>query len=238
MSTRSQFRRTLIASVVLAGLLTCPALGWVDTISGNIGPTMTYLGDPTYMWNIPGAPLSDGTVDFSSGSSWSIAPSWSGSQATLDWFATLDEDLSNTSNGLARATFSAGGMFSITGKLYESNQSGSPLLTDSLLFEGMVLDFEIAETIANLNRIDMVGVAIVLPMGGWLYDQHYITDEDMFALSFIGVDCQQAGGDLTSFQEDIITISAMQFIMFNLVPEPSTGLLIMGAAVLVMRRRR
>lgn len=234
----SQFRGTVIASVAFAAFLTCQSFGWVDTISGNVGPTMTYLGNPTYMWNIPGGPLSDGTVDFNSGTSWSIAPSWSGSQAALDWMSPLNEDLSDPSNGLARATFSAGGMFSIAGKLYESNQSGSPLLADSLLFEGTVLDFEITETIANLNRIDMAGIAIVLPMGGWLYDQHYITAEDMFALTFIGVDCQQAGGDLTSFQEDIVTISAMQFVMFNLVPEPSTGLLIVGAAVLVMRRRR
>jgi hypothetical protein len=227
-----------VASVMLAILCASQAFGYVETISGNVGPTMTYLGSPTYMWNIPGAPTTDGTVDFYGGPSWSIAPSWSGSQAALDWVSPLNQDLSNPSNGLARATFSMGGTFSVTGRLYQSNQNGSALLTDSLLFQGMVLDFEIAETIANLNRIDMVGVAIVLPMGGWLFDQGHITNSDMFALSFIGVDCQQNSGNLTGFQNDIVTLSSMQFAMVNLVPEPSAGLLLIGGAALLLRRRR
>ncbi len=227
-----------VAPLILAVLFACQAFGYVETISGNVGPTMTYLGDPTNKWNIPGAPTTDGTVDFYGGPSWSIAPSWSGSQAALDWVSPLNQDLSNLTNGLARATFSMGGTFSVTGKLYQSNQNGSAMLTDSPLFQGMVLDFEIAETIANLNRIDMVGVAIVLPTGGWLFDQGYITSNDMFALSFIGVDCEQNSGNLTSFQDDIVTLSSMQFAMVNLVPEPSAALLLIGGAALLLRRRR
>lgn len=232
MSTLNLTRRVLIGLALTAA---CPALGYVETISGNVGPTMTYLGEPTNMWTIPGAPLSDGTVDFYGGPSWSIAPSWS-SQGSVEWYSPLDQDLS--SGGRAHATFGAGGSFSVAGRLYQSNQSGSALLTDGLLFSGFVLDFEIIETIANLNRIDMVGIAVVFPTGGWLLDQGYVAGDEMFGLSFIGVDCQQNSGDLTSFQDDIITLSAMQFVMFNLVPEPSSVLLLLGGVACLMIRRR
>jgi hypothetical protein len=225
-------KTTRFLGSVCVGMMLCaaPAFGWVETIGANVGPTMTYQAPPTAIWNVPGAPLSDGAVNQNNGSSWYISPSWS-SPGALDWTAALDTDLSL--NGRARATFQPFGTFAFSGNLYDSNTPGANLVASGSLFEGIMLDFEIAESPTNMNRINMTGMSLVIPSGGWLYDHGYLVDSYVF--TFMGVDCQQNSGDLTSFGSDIVTLTVMQFDMVA-VPEPASVLLA-AAGLLLMRRR-
>lgn len=228
-----------LAAVIFA--VSAPSVfGYVSGISGNVGPTMAYQGTPDFMWNMAGGPLSDGSIGFSGGGGpWSIAPSWS-SAGALDWSAALALDQS--SGGLAKGTFQPGGTFKFSGKVFASNAAGSTLLYEGLIFQGEMQDFGIAESSTNMNRINLFtppgslvdSMAVVLPNGGWLYDEGLLAPFYLF--SFMSVDCRQDGGPLVDFQSDIVTYAVMQFTMIG-VPEP-TAVVVFGAACLLLVRRR
>lgn len=235
---QSGVRCLLGISALTAALVVLPesaAWGYAVSISGNVSPTMTYVGSPGFLWSIPGAPLTSGSVPLSDGvTTLSISPTWS-TPGALNWASPLDDFGDLSSGGLAYGIFAWGGTFSIDGQLYASNAQGSTLLASGLLFEGVVSDFEIRESSQNSNRINLGGTAIVIPTGGWLKDHGYTVS--MYSLSMLGVDCQQNSSNLVNFQSDIVTVSALNFSL-DAIPEPASVMLAAMASLWLARSRR
>ena len=132
--------------------------------------------------------------------------------------------------------FQAGGVFSLTGTLWDSNdEETATLLANEPLFVGTVSAFEVIESFWNPNRIDLG--ASITPTGGWLKDNGYLVAMD-YALIMFGVECRQDGGDLVDFTGNLTTYGAGGF-QFTIIPEPSTAALLGGSmAVLAMGRRK
>ena len=214
-----------------------PALGAVTVISANVGGaegTPLYSGASAFEWSIPQARMADGFVFGTGVPYFDMSPlSQPTGYGSLVWTGNpLVADQSITPDGLAIGQFGAGGVFSMTGNLYDA--MGMPAAS-GLLFSGSVSAFTFAETGDNQNNMELRGDAIITPTGGWLFDQGYLAPQ--YELSFQAVPCQQDGGDVVGFASDIITFSSMQFFMVG-VPEPSAALLLSAGALLLWRPRR
>lgn len=235
MDTRLFIRRRW-SLLVASGAVAVAAFGAqaeIVQIAGNVGATPTYLGSPTYEWNIPGAALSSGSAVGSV--FWTIAPNFGNGPAVFNWTGNaLDQDLS--SGGLADGTFLPGGNLSFDGEVY----SGATLLHDGLLFEASVGAFHVQELVNDQNKLHLNGTILLTPTAGYFLDEGMLAPA--YEMSFQAVSAEQMTptgvGPLTDFQTDIVMITQMQFTMAA-IPEPVTAMmLVLGGLIVVTRRRR
>jgi hypothetical protein len=152
--------------------------------------------------------------------------------ANLDWSGSmLDQDLS--AGGIAHATFLPGGTLRITGQI--RNEFTVPIF-NGLLLEATVQAFELNED----NNTDVLTIspgAIVTPTGGYLVTNGDMVMNGDYYLNGKVSAAKAAGGSISSFGEDIVTVAGVQWNLVQ-VPEPATVALLGLSSLLVLRRRR
>jgi hypothetical protein len=219
----------------------------VQTINGSVGQSPVYLGGPAYEWNVSEAPLTDGSavgagtfgimsISPTSGAPGLVAGDFNWSGSLLDGWDNPPPAGDTSAGGQAEGHFLAGGTLQLVGDLYDGPGPTFPLVADdAVLFEGTIGDFLLRESNTNLNRINLVGQAIVTPTGGYLYDQSLTAPA--YELTFYAIDNQQNGGDLEDFEQSILMQDAMQFSL-RAIPEPASLMLLAGGLGLMLVRRR
>lgn len=228
---RRSVRLRLAVLSLAVGLSASSALAFdkAQIFSGNIAPTLLYLGDPTYEWFIPGTDPGTYTMLPFNGSPWTIM------SASLSWTGSeLDQDLS--AGGVADGTFLPGGSFSISGTI-----PAAGVFSSTVVFEGTVSAFRAKESLNDPNKIEFLGHpgvndgVLITPTGGWLYDNNRLLGEYFFDAQ--GILVSQDGDNLVDFQSSIAATAGSQFLLVSNIPEPTTGLLLVLGLVPLLRRR-
>jgi hypothetical protein len=227
------------AFIILVGASFAHA-GTIQSLTGNITASPLFDGN-TDQWMISYAGLTNGTVTDGTGypNIWFIDDNvnftWTGN--------TLNTDLNpNDPTQPADALFNGGGTLTITGKLYDAMYN---VLFDGLLLEGSVSGYRMTETAADTNNINLVeNTAYVTIEDGFLMDNTQGV-MNMPAGSKYWLDTsfgkvEQDGGDLMNWQGGYYASGTSTGLSLAYwVPEPSTGLLLLGgiSGLIALRRR-
>ncbi len=193
---------------------------------------------PNPVWDVNSV-LNSGSIKNASGvgNLWQIRPQ----EATIVW--NNNALIADTSaGGLAQASFGGGGLLQITGKLKTvvSFPQTPALVFDGLLLEAVVSGFDLRETDVNSNVINSINQTIKFtPTGGFLFTNGTLRLDGLYEFAIVGaVTGPLVGGPLNDFSLDLASLQAFQ-INFNLVPEPTSLLLVgCGAILLACPRRR
>lgn len=225
---------------VLSGLIVCISLGGgaaaapIQFLGANVGQTPLFDADlgPQGEWNIPNAPLTNGSLmdddfrflEISSNPHPAGSLSWTGNALAID----------GSSGGRAYGVFFNGGEMSIYGRLIEFGS----VIFDGLLLRGRVSGFSVREPAGGDNLLDTEVSAQVTALEGALMDgSQGLTMPVPYYFQWTGAQVVQNGGDLMNFQQDIQIIASFQFNMFQ-VPEPGTLALLGGGLLVLVKRRR
>lgn len=215
--------------------------GTALTLAGNLGSSPIFNGSQD-IWHVPGADLTNGTVTDGSGP----MGLWNIPSATFVWMGNaLDEDLSHPvgSDWLADGTFLGGGTMTIDGTVTDIYGT---LLYSGLLFEGTVSAFRWTESAATSNSIDLYALdggehPVVQVTGGWLATNNNGMNMPVGSLYWLDATaqgCQQDGGNLHDWQGTVYTATSFTGFTLTYVPEPGTGMLLLGGGLAVLFRRR
>lgn len=215
----------------------------VDFFAGNVQASSLFDADAgaNGQWSMPGgAPsgaFSGGTI--SAGVDFYFTDPFSALTDDLVWTGNdLINDLSGTgpyAPGQAAAEFGGGGTFSLSGTLYDL--TFTPVFT-GLLVAGTVSGFSVFEPAGGADNLQWIDLPILTPTAGALVDGSFASMNTPYYLRLTVAGASQGGGPLTNFQSDIMTIDSMQLTM-DAVPEPASLMLVLGgAAMLSVRRRR
>lgn len=247
--------KCVTGSIVISCLAfgAAPAFGGASILSvgGNVSPTPIFVDAPgpdSGEWALPDATFSAGSVNQNGTSlSWDIAPS--SPFATLNWSGSqLVDDLST--GGAAEGLFAAGGTLSISGELWDLGADSEiggvgpdadTLIHNGLLVAGTVSEFHVEEFYGTTNILRPKQDTRITfhPTGGFLTSSSPMQLAGDYYLSFLISQAQQNGGPMTDFDHDVITVSAFQVTLTQIVPEPATaGLMFVGFSLLALRRGR
>jgi hypothetical protein len=207
----------------------------VQYLAGNIGATPIFDGG-TDLWTMPEARLTNGTLGDGGGfgSFWTIDNS-----ATISWEeSALLTDLNPLDpTNPADALFDSGGVLTIRGIVYDASNN---MLFDGLLLEGEVSPFQMTETGAVSNNINLEdGTAFVTVTGGFLSNNTEgmtmpVGTQYWLDTSFAIV--EQDGGELENWQGDSYSATTSTGITL-VIPEPTTGLFLLCGSMILIRRR-
>jgi len=206
------------------------------TVAGNVSPPTDVYFYPE--WKIDNAALTNTTVISESYNYWFVALAAPG---TFTWSdSILDQE--NSSGGLADATFLAGGRITMTGMVMDTMGNWlNP--SDPTILEADVSAFRLIEQYATsneiVNRNDSVQRLTITPTGGFLLNNTVSGGMNLAGDYYMEIqvsNCQELGGDLETFGNDIHSLAGMQFNLVQ-VPEPSTLILLAGTIIFFIKRR-
>ncbi|MEE9365283.1 MAG: leucine-rich repeat domain-containing protein [Dehalococcoidales bacterium] len=213
------------AEMVINSSETCSVKNITNIWGAEMDPTTIYLspyGNWPGQWWVPGVSLGNAVV-LGEDTTWCIAPDFAAESAVLLWYGNeLGYDMSFA--GTAEARFDAGGELFIYGELYDITDAGTDLLYEGLLLWAHVDRFHIRENLVQTDQLDMLSSIEIMPLGGFLaVNDVGMRMSGVQLLNLSLGHCQQRGGPVINFQNDIETASTSELSLITAeLPQAAT----------------